>query len=136
MFPWLWLWSPRFELPLSGDVVQDIEPTLQTFFNGIGPKAGNARIERRAFGVASYGKQLGLLTELLIDLAERSAPQADDAKKALTELQRIRREIEALKKTEYAQQDAALAEQVQAVLDKGGARAQRLRAQLKAPRAA
>ena len=125
MFPWLWLWSPRFELPLSGNVVQDIEPT--TFFAAIRPEAGNARIERKAFGVASYGKQLGLLTDVLIDLAERSAPKGAEAKRALEELRRLRDEINALKVGEYEAQDEALVKQVKAVIQRGGVRARRVR---------
>ena len=59
MFPWFWLWAPQLRLPFSGDVAQEIEPRLDWFFAGIKPQAGNARIEARAFDVATYGDQLG-----------------------------------------------------------------------------
>ena len=69
MFPWLWHWAPQVHLPWSGDVAQRIAPATHWFFQGIQPGAGHPRIEEEAFDVASYGKQLGLITELLLDLS-------------------------------------------------------------------
>lgn len=122
MFPWFWLWAPQLHLPWSGNVQQDIEPSTSWFFAGIAPQAGNARIEQQAFGVASYGRQLGLLTDVLIDLAEQSAaPRAAEADRALAELRRIRSAIDALK-------DSAYADELQAV----EARAAELRGKMQA----
>jgi hypothetical protein len=94
MFPWLWIWAPQLHFPLSGSVAQEIDPTL--FFAAIKPGAGNGRIEKQAFDVASYGKQLGLITDVLIELAERAEPLAKSAE-ALTRLRKIRDGIEAIK---------------------------------------
>lgn len=97
MFPWFWLWAPQLRLPFSGDVAQDIEPRLDTFFNGIKPQAGDARIEAQAFEVASYGDQLGVITRLLIEMAER-LPESEQRQSApLAELKAIHKRIEAIK---------------------------------------
>ena len=71
MYPWLFLWAPQLQLPFSGDVAQRIEPRTQWFFDGIDASAGDGRIERRAFEVASYGRQLGLLAEVLVEATRR-----------------------------------------------------------------
>jgi hypothetical protein len=90
MYPWLWLWAPQVQLPWSGDVTQRIDQTTHWFFQGIRPGSGHARIEEQAFDVASYGKQLGLISELLLDLTEpvqnALPPKAAQARR---ELQRI-----------------------------------------------
>jgi hypothetical protein len=69
MFPWLIFWAPQLHFPFSGSVAQQIDPNW--FFGAINPAAGDARIEKQAFEVASYGRQLGLITEVLIELADR-----------------------------------------------------------------
>src|SRR4030095_863268 len=58
MVPWLWLWAPQLNLPWSGDVAQEIEPTTSWVFRGIRPSAGDGEIEEKSFSIASYGKQL------------------------------------------------------------------------------
>lgn len=65
MFPMLWLWSPRIYLPWSGSVKQDLE--LDHFFDAIPAAAGDGAIEGAAFRRASYGRQLGWLTEVLLE---------------------------------------------------------------------
>jgi hypothetical protein len=100
MLPWFWLWAPQLRLPFSGDVAQDIEPRLDWFFAGIKPQAGNARIEARAFDVATYGDQLGVITRLLIELAERQPAEVQAASQPLRELRCIRDRIEAIKDEE------------------------------------
>ncbi len=97
MFPWFWLWAPQVRLPFSGDVAQDIEPRLDWFFNGIKPQAGDARVERQAFEVASYGDQLGAITALLLEWAERLPADAQQRSKPLQELRAIHKRIEAIK---------------------------------------
>lgn len=72
MNPWLFPWWGMFRGPLSGDVNQDIAPVTswlspQLEFNF----AGNRRIETEVVAdVASYGKQLGILSEAVLELAE------------------------------------------------------------------
>ena len=71
MNPWFPWWG-LFKGPLSGDVTQDIAPITswlspQFEFNF----AGNRRIESEVVAdVASYGKQLGILSEALLELAD------------------------------------------------------------------
>lgn len=97
MFPWLWFWSPQLHFPLSGSVAQRIEPNTNWFFDAIAPQAGNGRVERKAFEVASYGRQLGLITEVLIDLAEKDPPSTAAARESLERLRAIRAAIERIK---------------------------------------
>ncbi|MEO6278404.1 hypothetical protein [Roseateles sp.] len=101
MFPIFWFWAPQVRLPFSGDVAQDIEPSLDLFFAGIKPRSGNARIEAQAFDVASYGDQLGVITKLLLELAERQPAEVQAASKPLDELRKIHARIEAIKEDEY-----------------------------------
>lgn len=108
MFPWLWLWAPQTHFPLSGSVAQHIEP--KTFFDAIPPAAGDGRIEQRVFGeVATYGRQIGLLTEALLDLTEHGAPASAEGTTAIRRLQEIRQAVERIKEEETA----ASAEQVE-----------------------
>lgn len=75
---WAEAWTRAVYLPLSGPVVQDIAPETHWFsptleFN----IAGNRRIEADVVAnVASYGKQLGIVTEALLALAGE-ASEAD-----------------------------------------------------------
>lgn len=108
MFPWFWLWAPQLRLPFSGDVAQDIEPRLDWFFAGIKPQAGNARIEARAFDVASYGDQLGVISKLLLEWAERLPADVQAASAPLQELRDIHRRIEAIKEDECERELATL----------------------------
>ena len=108
MFPWIWFWAPQVRLPFSGDVAQDIEPSLDLFFAGIKPRSGNARIEAKAFDVASYGDQLGTITKLLLEWAERLPADDQAASKPLQELRDIHARIEAIKDDEYEHELLAL----------------------------
>lgn len=84
------LWSPTFRFPLSGDVSQDIEPQLTKI-------AGNADIEAHVVrDVASYGRQLGLLTEAVLELA------VDSDGPAVTKLRDLAQAVEIVK-TERAE---------------------------------
>ena len=99
MYPWLWVWAPQQHFPLSGGVAQQID-----LFDSISTDAvngnGNRTVEKKAFAVASYGKQLGLLTEILIELADRQArqsPLSDAAAQSLDQLNAIRAAIKIIK---------------------------------------
>lgn len=131
MFPWLWVWAPQLRFPFSGDVSQDIEPSVSAFFRNIRPEAGNGRIEERAFAVASYGRQLGLLTDLLIEVARRTLPDQGSGDATLQELERIRDEIEKIKQSEYEAEAVALEAQVASIAARGGPRAAQLARRLK-----
>jgi hypothetical protein len=93
------LWAPQFHFPWSGAVAQAIDPDVTWFSQMIKQGAGYARIERRAINLASYGKQLGLITEVLLEQGQRDG--APDSA-SLRELKAIRARIEDIKSEEYA----------------------------------
>lgn len=104
MFPWLFLWAPQLQLPFSGDVAQRIEPRTQWFFDGIDTAAGDPVIERKAFEVATYGRQLGLITELLLDMAAQTPPRTKAGRASRQRLLAIQAEIERIKTEDAASQ--------------------------------
>ena len=93
MNPWLFPWWGFFKSPLSGDVNQDIAPQL----SWLSPQfefsfAGNRRIEADVVAdVASYGKQLGILSDAVLELAENA--EGED----VTRLRELVEQIEAVK---------------------------------------
>jgi hypothetical protein len=95
MFPWFFIWAPQLTMPFGGSVAQRIEPDW--FFGGIAPGAGDPRIERKAFDVATYGRQLGLITEVLVDLAAQAPPTTAKGRKSLQRLREIQLRIEEVK---------------------------------------
>jgi hypothetical protein len=100
MNPWFFLWAPQLTMPFGGSVAQRIEPDTTWFFNGIAPTAGDPRIERKAFDVATYGRQLGLITEVLVDLAAQTPPTTAKGQKSLKRLREIQLRIEQVKETD------------------------------------
>jgi hypothetical protein len=126
MYPWLWFWAPQVHFPWSGALSQNIAPNTTWFSDLIEPGSGNARIEQQAFAVASYGKQLGLLTEGLIGVAEQTKELSPEASKSLDRLREIKASIEAIKVAEYESAAARLASEVQAIRARGGAEYERL----------
>lgn len=112
MNPWLLFWAPHLHLPFGGSVAQRIEPNTNWFFDSIPATAGDATVERKAFEVASYGRQLGWITEVLLDIAAEAAPTTDQGKKSLTRLKKIQAEMEALKKRDAEQ----LVDEIEALL--------------------
>ncbi|MGQ3114379.1 MAG: hypothetical protein ACT6UH_12320 [Hydrogenophaga sp.] len=61
-------------------------------------------IERKAFEVATYGRQLGLITELLLDMAAQTPPRTRAGREARQRLQKIQAEIERIKAEDAAAQ--------------------------------
>jgi len=58
-----WWFAPQVHYPLSGAVDQDISPTLLA-------QSGNPGVERAVLeNVASYGSQIGALSEVVLALA-------------------------------------------------------------------
>ena len=131
MFPWFWVFAPQVHFPWSGSVAQQIAPDTDWFFGSIRPGTGDARIEQQAFEVASYGKQLGLITEVLLQLAEASPKASAKSAASVNRLKDIRDEIERIKNAEYGRVADALAEQVRAIQQRGGAKAAALSARLR-----
>ena len=103
MFPWLWFWSPAFYLPLSGSVAQQIEPDTTWFFAGIPPQAGNGQLEKKAFDIASYGRQLGWITEVLLAARNPGSVAPAKAEQSLRKLEEAHLKIDAVKKQSRAE---------------------------------
>lgn len=115
MIPWFWFWSPQFHFPFGGNLVQDIAPATDWFFGSIRPAAGDGATEQQIHeGIASYGRQLGLLTEVLLSMHGDPSIPPEQARDSVRRLQEIRREVEALK----AREKPTLAESAAAVLDR------------------
>jgi hypothetical protein len=95
MYPMQWFWAPQLHFPWSGGVAQQIE--LDRFFDAIPPEAGDGKIERKAFDVASYGRQLGWISEVLLDLAKTATPSSGPAREALQNLVEANEEIQRIK---------------------------------------
>jgi hypothetical protein len=126
MYPSLWFWAPEFRLPWSGPVSQNIEPKTDAWFSDlITPESGNAEIERKAFAVASYGKQLGLLTDVLIEMAEQAA-LSPDGSRSLERLREIKASIDEIKESTYRSHVSQLTSEVQALRARGGAEYEQL----------
>ncbi|WP_420013464.1 hypothetical protein [Tateyamaria sp.] len=112
MFPFFF--APRFEYPLSGDVTQAIAPSF-------GDIEGVPEVEHEVItSVASYGKQLGKLTEAMLAVAEKvglEGPEIDDLREISSGVKEAKgRALEAVR----ARAEKA-AERV-AVLEKGDTR--------------
>jgi hypothetical protein len=115
MFPWFWLWAPQVQFPFSGSVAQRIDPDTRWFFGGIRPQAGDGELEQRIHeDIASYGRQLGLLTEALLGLAGSEQVGPEQAGRSMKRLEDIRTDVEALKR----EADSRLAAQASAALDR------------------
>lgn len=82
----------RIELPFSGDVNQIIDPDTNW---GIIGNAGSHQTERAIVdGVASYGRQLGWMMDLLLDVSGR-VDGVDEEK--LDRIRELRRRVEEMK---------------------------------------
>lgn len=95
MFPWFWIWTPRFDFPLSGNVTQDV--ATDWFFSGIRSKAGNAALEKAIFNHATYGKQLGVVTDALVGLLAPESLEPDQREETKTQLMALYADIQTIK---------------------------------------
>lgn len=92
MFPWS---LANYNFPFSGDVNQKIEPDW--FFGTIEQGVGDSDIEKEIFlNVASYGRQIGLITEVVLALADKVELVGEEGK-ALSELRILQPKIEKVK---------------------------------------
>ncbi len=101
---------PTFKLPLSGDVVQSINPWT-AYFNPVGSQLGlininfgqssNPDVEGEVLSdVAGYGKQLGRIGDALAVLMSHFHPQkalTADEKKALAAMKELLDQIAKVK---------------------------------------
>jgi hypothetical protein len=95
MFPWLWIFAPQTYWPLSGAVSQDL--VSDAFFRGIRPGAGVPAIEREVFEQASYGKQLGWLSDVVVEAIDANALRSAGAREALASLRTLHARVERIK---------------------------------------
>ena len=99
MYPMFWYWAPQFQFPFSGSVAQRIEPD---FFSNIANSAGNGDVEREAFDVASYGRQLGLISEVLLSMAGTDTVSRAKGQESLARLKVIHDKVEDVKRRHQA----------------------------------
>ena len=112
MFPWMWIWCPIYHYPWSGAVAQKIDPDTDWFFSAIPTKAGNGAVEAKAFHVASYGRQLGLISEVLLHVADSGSIDPALAQQSLRRLREINQRIDELKAEEASSTADALIAQL------------------------
>lgn len=115
MFPWFWIhWSPQLapqlHFPLSGAVTQDILP--------VQAGAGSAAVEREVGDLASYGRQLGWLSEVMLgQQADATPAQRAAAGDALAELRTLSGEVAAIKRRHRAARLRAAARTLKELAD-------------------
>jgi len=99
-----WLnYNPVVHWPLSGSVVQDIHPSLLA-------KAGSDETEVRVLReVASYGKQLGVLSDLLLALVDKvqHKPLGPEGEHALGQLRTMVDDVKRIKQELHPLPDTA-----------------------------
>ena len=87
MFPFL-VNAPTIEYPLSGNVVQEISPAFFAGMEGV-PEIEHEVVTR----VASYGAQIGALTDAVLVLAKACGVKGEEIK----EVERLAAEVTAAK---------------------------------------
>ena len=97
MFPWFFLWAPQYHFPWSGAVKEDIAPDTTAFFNAIAPSAGDGRVEKAIFEVASYGKQIGILSDVVLSLVAEDQITSAEAKQAIAQLIQLNHDVKTIK---------------------------------------
>jgi hypothetical protein len=106
-----------FRLPLSGNVWQDINPFRLIFgpnaqlsiFNVNLGRSSDPTTEEAVLDVASYGRQLGRMSEALLAVLERSpADYSAEQQAAIEDFKSLMREIDAAKKRAIAARRPAL----------------------------
>lgn len=105
MNPWFAPWWNMFKAPFSGNVTQEIAPVTSWLSPQLEVNfAGNPKLEAKVISdVASYGKQLGILTEAVLEIAE-GKKKGD----ALTKLKALTDQVEALKQAHEKQLEQEL----------------------------
>lgn len=126
MNPWFDTWLNMFRAPLSGDVSQDYRPVTswwspQLEFNFAGDQKVEAEVVR---SVASYGKQLGILTEAVLALAK------DSNSPEVARLQQLAEEVGAVKKRRSSESAISLKQRLQELRDQDPEEFKRLLAEV------
>ncbi len=93
-------WQPFLSNPVKGEVDQDILPSwFSTYITVTGQ--GEPELEQKIVTeVATYGKQIGELTDVVLALAESANFTDSKAQEAVRELRSIEKKVE-LKKKAY-----------------------------------
>lgn len=133
MFPWFWMWAPQLHYPLSGSVAQRIQPDTRWFFGAIPGQAGIGELEQRIFETASYGRQLGKLTEAVLALADPELARSAEGQQRIAELQQLAERIEAVKREDAQALEAHLRSQLDALRARNPEAVQALLAQYAQP---
>lgn len=97
MFPWLFLWNPQYYFPFSGTLSQEVAPDTRWFFGAIPAAAGDGQVEKEVFEANSYGRQIGVLSDVLMSIAEPASMTPAEAKCALERFQTIYQEVNQIK---------------------------------------
>ena len=138
MTPWLWFWAPQlhWQLPLSGDVAQRIDPALvqRLWFQGIPDDAGDAEIEQAvARDVASYGQQLAWLTDVVLgQQPDADATARERAARSVADLRRTQAEVRRIKDDVRGRRARALLTELERLRDRRDPAFEALRPALKA----
>ncbi|NVD96765.1 hypothetical protein [Massilia sp. BJB1822] len=128
MYPWLWFWNPQLNLPLSGHVAQQFD--LRQLLRTLPSHAGDGAVEGDIVSdVASYGKQIGWLTDVLLDEVKEIREKTAEKDSALESLRITREKIEEIKKR-YNPTAASIYKDVQDLQRRDGQEFQQLRKQL------
>lgn len=122
MFPCFWIWAPTLHFPWSGAVAQNIEPRTAFFEQLVPAGAGQARIEAEVTEQVSYGRQLGVLTEAVLDLASRleTKDAGAGAGDAVRRLREIDGQIQAIKDGVQGPSADRIVRDLQALRRRGG----------------
>ena len=109
MFPWLFHWAPQYHFPWSGSVEQDILPDTRWFFGAIAPAAGDGQLEKEIFEANSYGRQIGILSDVLMSQIDPSRLSPGEAERAIEQFKKLQEDVNAIK-ARYRQRrsDAAI----------------------------
>ncbi|AKU23208.1 hypothetical protein MJ904_06725 [Massilia sp. MB5] len=128
MYPWLWFWNPQLNLPLSGHVAQQFD--LRQLLRTLPSHAGDGAVEGDVVHeVASYGKQIGWLTDVLLDEVKEISTKTAEKGSPLAELRTTRDRIEEIKKR-YRPTADSIFKDVQDLQHRDGKQFQQLRKQL------
>lgn len=128
MYPWLWFWNPQLNLPLSGHVAQQFD--LRQLLRTMPSHAGDGAVEGDVVSdVASYGKQIGWLTEVLLDEVKEIREKKAEKDSPLEALRTTREKIEEIKKRYHPTADS-ICKDVQDLQRRDGQQFQQLRRQL------
>ena len=113
MYPWLPWWPALMKLPGAENLSQDIAPVTTWFPTTLELNfAGDRRIESDVVSnVASYGKQLGILTDALLATAR------DSREPAVERLREVAQKIERRKQSHQSDLESTAKETLERLRD-------------------